>query len=75
MNESQGVIRNCKRVRNEIRVEALVIKNTDFNAVATSWNFSSEEAEILKFDQEYSIADIIAQMFLYAESLLQRHEY
>ena len=50
MDGSQGVIRNCKRVRNEIRVEALVIKNTDFNAVVTSQNLSPEEAEVLKFN-------------------------
>jgi len=35
MDESQGVIGSHKRIRNEIRVEALVIKETDFNAVAT----------------------------------------
>ena len=59
MDESQGVIGNRKKVRNEIRVGALVIKNTDFNAVATSRNLSPEEAEVLKFDQEHSIADTI----------------
>ena len=36
MDESQGVIGNRKRIRNEVRVEALVIKEMDFNAVATS---------------------------------------
>ena len=36
MDESRGVIGNHKKVRNEVRVEALVIKETDFNAVATS---------------------------------------
>ena len=36
MDESRGVIGNRKRIRNEVRVEALVIKETDFNAVATS---------------------------------------
>ena len=50
MNKSQGVIGNRKRVHNKIRVEALVIKNTDFNAVATFRNLSPEEAEVLKFD-------------------------
>ncbi|CAI2176198.1 10542_t:CDS:2 [Funneliformis geosporum] len=44
------IVRNCKRVHNEIRVEALVIKNTDFNTVATFQNLSPEEAEVLKFD-------------------------
>src|SRR6266496_2007151 len=38
IDESRGVIGNCKKVRNEIRVEALIIKNTDFNAIATSQN-------------------------------------
>ncbi|CAG8577663.1 1947_t:CDS:2 [Gigaspora margarita] len=32
MDESQGVIGNCKRIHNEVRVEVLVIKETDFNA-------------------------------------------
>ncbi|GBB96825.1 hypothetical protein RclHR1_28460001 [Rhizophagus clarus] len=45
IDESQGVIGNRKRIRNEVRVEALVIKETDYNAVATSWNLSLEEAE------------------------------
>ncbi|CAI2179008.1 9148_t:CDS:2, partial [Funneliformis geosporum] len=36
MDESREVIGNRKRVHNEVRVEALVIKNTNFNAVATS---------------------------------------
>src|SRR6266542_494728 len=60
IDESREVIGNRKRVRNEIRVEALIIKNTDFNAVATSWNLSFEEAEVLKFDQERSIVDTMA---------------
>ena len=50
MDESQKVIENHKKVCNEIRVEALVIKNTDFNAVATSQNLSPEEAKVLKFN-------------------------
>src|SRR6266542_4692277 len=54
MDKSQGVIGNHKRIHNKIKVEALVIKNTDFNAVATFWNLSLEEAEVLKFDQEHS---------------------
>jgi len=52
MDESRGVIGNRKKVRNEVRVEALVIKETDFNAVATSRNLDPEEAENLKFDQD-----------------------
>ncbi|CAB4413121.1 unnamed protein product [Rhizophagus irregularis] len=63
------IARNRKRVRNEIRVEALVIKNTDFNAVATSRNLSSEEAEVLKFDQERSIADTMALKRFYMRNL------
>ncbi|RIA87801.1 hypothetical protein C1645_827280 [Glomus cerebriforme] len=55
--ESQSIIRYYKKVCNEIKAEALVIKNTDFNAVATFQNLSPKEAKILKFDQEYSIAN------------------
>ncbi|PKC50657.1 hypothetical protein RhiirA1_405929, partial [Rhizophagus irregularis] len=69
MDESRGVIGNRKRVRNEIKVEALVIKNTDFNAVATSRNLSPEEAEVLKFDQERSIADTMALKRFYMRNL------
>ena len=69
MDESRGVIGNRKRVRNKIRVEALVIKNTDFNAVATSRNLSPEEAEVLKFDQERSIADTMALKRFYMRNL------
>ncbi len=65
MNKSQGVIGNRKRVHNKIRVEALVIKNTDFNAVVTSQNLSPEEAKVLKFNQEHSIADTIAFKHFY----------
>ena len=36
IDESWGVIGNHKKVRNEVRVEALVIKEMDFNAVVTS---------------------------------------
>src|SRR5207302_1969667 len=35
-DESRGVIENRKKVCNEVKAEALVIKNTDFDAVATS---------------------------------------
>ncbi|RGB37789.1 hypothetical protein C1646_756416 [Rhizophagus diaphanus] len=69
MDESRGVIGNHKRIRNEIRVEALVIKETDYNAVATSQNLSPEEAEILKFDQERSIADTMALKRFYMRNL------
>ena len=69
MDESRGVIGNRKKVRNEIRVETLVIKNTDFNAVATSQNLSPEEAEVLKFDQERSIADTMALKHFYIRNL------
>src|SRR3989440_7909593 len=69
MDGSRGVIGNRKKVRNEIRVEALVIKNTDFNAVATSRNLSPEEADVLKFDQERSIADTMALKRFYMRNL------
>ncbi len=69
MDESREIIGNRKRVCNEIRVEALVIKNTDFNAVVTSQNLSSEEAEVFKFDQERSIADTIALKHFYIWNL------
>jgi hypothetical protein len=42
MDESQGVIGNCERIRNVIRVGVLVIKETDFNAVTTFWNLNFE---------------------------------
>ncbi|CAI2187959.1 4886_t:CDS:2 [Funneliformis geosporum] len=54
------IARNRKKICNKIRVEVLVIKEMDFNAVVTSQNLDSEEAEVLKFDQEHSIADTIA---------------
>src|SRR5256714_7457144 len=69
MDESQGVIGNCKRICNEVRVEALVIKETDFNAVATFRNLDPEEAEILKFDQECSIADTMTLKRFYMQNL------
>ncbi|CAI2176758.1 2518_t:CDS:2 [Funneliformis geosporum] len=69
MDESQGIIGNRKRVRNEVMVEVLVIKNTDFNNIATSQNLSSEEAEVLKFDQEYSITNTIALKHFYMQNL------
>ncbi|CAG8493202.1 1493_t:CDS:2 [Racocetra persica] len=43
----------------------LVIKETDFDAVATSQNLNPEEAENLKFDQERSIPDTIALKCFY----------
>jgi hypothetical protein len=69
MDKSQGIIGNCKRIRNEVRVEALVIKEIDFNAVATSRNLSLEEAEVLKFDQEHSITDTMALKRFYMRNL------
>ena len=60
MDESREVIGNHKKVRNEIRVEALVIKETDFNAVATFQNLNPEKVENLKFDQERSIPNTMA---------------
>ncbi|GES93705.1 hypothetical protein GLOIN_2v1762477 [Rhizophagus clarus] len=58
-----------KLFRNEVRVETLVIKETDFNAVATSQNLNPEEAEVLKFDQECSIADTMALKYFYMRNL------
>ncbi|CAG8443152.1 8768_t:CDS:2 [Scutellospora calospora] len=52
-----------------IAIEALVIKETDFNAVATSWNLGSEEAENLKFDQECSIPDTMALKCFYIQNI------
>ncbi|CAG8591308.1 12721_t:CDS:2 [Cetraspora pellucida] len=47
-------------IHNKVRVEALVIKKTDFNAVATFQNLDPEEAKNFKFDQEHSIPDTMA---------------
>ena len=69
MDENRGVIGNRKKVRNEVRVEALVIKETDFNAVATSQNLDPEEAENLKFDQERSIPDTMALKRFYMRNI------
>jgi hypothetical protein len=69
MDKSQGVIENRKRICNEVRVGVLVIKETDFNAVATSQNLNLEEAEVLKFDQERSIADTMALKRFYMRNL------
>ncbi|GES72985.1 hypothetical protein GLOIN_2v1790944 [Rhizophagus clarus] len=69
MDESQGVIGNRKKVRNEVRDEALVIKKTDFDAVTTSQNLDSEEAKNLKFDQERSIPDTMALKCFYMRNI------
>src|SRR6266496_2408146 len=69
MDESRGVIGNRKKVCNEVRVEALVIKEMDFNAVATSQNLDPEEAENLKFDQECSIPDTMALKRFYMQNI------
>ncbi|PKK63189.1 hypothetical protein RhiirC2_789265 [Rhizophagus irregularis] len=69
MDDSQGVIGNRKKIRNEVRIGALVIKEADFSAVATSRNLDPEEAEILKFDQERSIADTMALKYFYMWNL------
>ena len=47
MDESWGVIENCKRICNKVRVKALVIKEMDFNAIAIFQNLDLEEAEFL----------------------------
>src|SRR3954466_5345306 len=69
MDESRGVIGNRKKIRNEIRVEALIIKETDFDAVATSQNLDPEEAENLKFDQKRSIPDTMALKRFYMRNI------
>ncbi|CAG8518535.1 8798_t:CDS:2, partial [Diversispora eburnea] len=55
MDESRGVIEIRKKIRNEIRAEVSVIKHTDFEAIATSRNLTSEKAEILKLDSEHFV--------------------
>ncbi|RIA99157.1 hypothetical protein C1645_811904 [Glomus cerebriforme] len=62
-----------KKLCSLIAIEALVIKETDFNAVATSQNLSLEEAEVLKFDQERSIADTMALKHFYISPETQKH--
>ncbi|CAJ0835309.1 13188_t:CDS:2 [Entrophospora sp. SA101] len=69
MYENQEIIGNRKKVRNEIKAEALVIKNTDFEAVTTSRNLIPEEAEFLKLDQECSVADTMALKRFYMWNL------
>ena len=69
MDESRGIIGNRKKVRNEVKVEALVVKETDFNAVAISRNLIPEEAENLKFDQERSITDTMALKRFYMRNI------
>ncbi|EXX53158.1 hypothetical protein RirG_246580 [Rhizophagus irregularis DAOM 197198w] len=59
----------CSLIVSTVRVEALVIKETDFNAVTTSQNLSLEKAEVLKFDQERSIADTIVLKCFYMQNL------
>ncbi|CAI2193140.1 9784_t:CDS:2, partial [Funneliformis geosporum] len=50
-----------------------LIKNADFNAFATSWKLSLKEAEILKFNQKHSIANIIALKHFYILPEAQKH--
>ncbi|CAG8631612.1 3267_t:CDS:1 [Diversispora eburnea] len=69
MDESRGVIGIRKKVCNEIRAEVSVIKHTDFEAVATSRNLTSEEAEILKLDSERSVVDTMALKHFYIWNL------
>ena len=71
MDDSQGVIGNRKKVCNEVRVETLVIKETDFIAVATSQNLDPEEAKNLKFDQERSIPDTMALKRFYMRNIYE----
>ena len=69
MDENQGVIGNRKRICNEIRVEALVIKETDFNAVVISQNLSLKETEVFKFNQERFIVDTMVLKRFYIRNL------
>ncbi|CAG8469495.1 3611_t:CDS:10 [Scutellospora calospora] len=59
MDKNKEIIGNHKKVHNEIKAEALVIKNTDFDAVATSRNLTSEKAKFLKLNSKCSVADTI----------------
>ncbi|CAJ0838154.1 5854_t:CDS:1 [Entrophospora sp. SA101] len=69
MDENKEIIGNRKKVRNEIKAEALVIKDTDFDAVTTSRNLTPEEAEFLKLDSERSVADTMALKRFYMWNL------
>ncbi|CAI2190918.1 6154_t:CDS:2, partial [Funneliformis geosporum] len=53
----------------EYRVEALVIKETDFDAVTTSQNLDPKEAENFKFDQERSISDTMTLKCFYMRNI------
>ncbi|CAG8602728.1 349_t:CDS:2, partial [Scutellospora calospora] len=48
-----------------IKAEALVIKDTDFDTVATSRNLTLKESEFLKLDLECSVADTMALKCFY----------
>ncbi|CAI2185296.1 18367_t:CDS:2 [Funneliformis geosporum] len=50
IDKSQEVIGNRKRICNVVKVEVLVIKETDFDAINIFQNLDPEEAENLKFD-------------------------
>ncbi|CAI2193502.1 5942_t:CDS:2, partial [Funneliformis geosporum] len=72
--ENRGVIGNRKRIRNEVRIKALIIKETDFDAVATFRNLDPEEAENLKFDQEHSIPDTMTLKRFYMRNIYDANE-
>ncbi|CAI2185827.1 17624_t:CDS:2 [Funneliformis geosporum] len=69
IDKSQEVIENRKRICNEVRVKVLVIKKTDFEAVATFWNLDPKEAENLKFDQERSISNTMKLKCFYMRNI------
>ncbi|CAG8459218.1 6177_t:CDS:2, partial [Gigaspora rosea] len=69
MVKNKEIIGNRKKVRNEIKAKALVIKDTDFDAVATSRNLTLEEAEFLKLDSERLVADTMALKRFYMWNL------
>ncbi|GES82671.1 hypothetical protein GLOIN_2v1790944 [Rhizophagus clarus] len=65
--------KNRKKVCNEVRVETtLVIKETDFIAVATFQNLDTEEIENLKFDHERFIPDTIALKRFYMQNIYSK---
>ncbi|CAJ0902392.1 14640_t:CDS:2, partial [Entrophospora sp. SA101] len=69
LEETQEVIDIRKTVRNEIKAEALVIKHTDFETIATARNLTLGEAESLKLNSERSVADTMALKHFYLWNL------
>ncbi|CAI2191270.1 178_t:CDS:2 [Funneliformis geosporum] len=66
----------CLSIRNFIEIlcsftaiTTLVIKKTDFDAIAIFWNLDPKEAENLKFDQECSIPDTMTLKHFYMRNI------